>query len=62
MKGELLKVLHRSAPTKGGGVKIVSGKPIMQKITHVYTDGRVRTITGDTWDVRRVESGLETRG
>lgn len=60
MKGEMLKVLHKSAPTKNGGVKITSGKPIEQKIKHGYADGRVRTITGDVWEVRRIGGKLET--
>ena len=43
----------------GNGRSVRRSRPVEQDIVAVYESGRVRTSSGDTWDVKRTSKGLE---
>jgi hypothetical protein len=48
---QTVKVVHNTSYDHQGRSKLGSGKPVVQKIVHAYMDGRIRTSSGDCWDV-----------
>lgn len=50
--GKIVAVIHRSVfNEKKGKVEIVPARQLNQEIVAEYHDGRVRTISGDVWNV-----------
>jgi len=47
---------NKGAPTMSG--RIVRDYPCTQVVQAVYSDGSVRTCTGDVWNVIRTDKGL----
>jgi len=44
-------VKHIASKTKKGISFIKEGRPVVQKIEAMYVSGKIRTLTGDVWEV-----------
>lgn len=53
MKNVLVK--HRTIYSKSGEAGLTLSKGVVQGIRHFYLGGKVRTVSGDVWDVKKVE-------
>lgn len=48
---QTVKVVHKWTQDASGRARVENAKPIIQRIDAVYLGGKVRTISGDVWDV-----------
>lgn len=51
-KGKVL-VKHTTTYDRFGRPKITSARAVVQKVQHRYMNGRVSTVTGDVWVVKK---------
>lgn len=54
-----VKVVYTTQHDKQGNAKLISARPIVQKVKHHYLDGRVCTSTGDVWHVIKNDNPKE---
>lgn len=54
MKTVLVRYVSKTKPN--GDVSLTLGRSVVQRIRHIYDDGRVCTMSGDVWNVEPLGS------